>query len=65
MKSFGIQPLVLLFCSFKSLGVFGNLELIKNFLNGSIHKDWKIIHSIVDTMVGHTGLRIVIRADLR
>ena len=43
-----------LLCGFKTLGVLGDLELVEDFLDGTVHEHRKIVHGVVDTMVGHT-----------
>ena len=53
-----------LFCSLETLGVLGNLELVDDVLDRSVHEDRKVVHRVVDTVVGHTGLRIVVCTDL-
>ena len=48
----------------EALGVLGDLELVEDVLDGTVHEDRKIVHRVVDAMVGHTGLRIVVCTDL-
>ncbi len=50
--------------SLEPLCVLGNLKLVDDVLDRSVHKDRKIVHRVVDTMIGHTGLRIVVCTDL-
>ena len=59
-----ISDLLHLFSSLETLSVFSNLELIKNVLNRTVHEYRKVIHCIVDTMVGHTRLRLIVSTDL-
>ena len=49
----------------ETLCVLGYLELVYTLLDIAIHECRKIIHRPVDTMIGHTGLRIVICTNLR
>ena len=49
---------------FETLCVLGYLELVYTLLDIAIHECRKIIHRPVDTMIGHTGLRIVICTNL-
>ena len=43
-----------LLCCFEALCVLGNLELVKDILDRSIHEYRKIVHCVVDTVIGHT-----------
>ena len=43
-----------LLCCFEALGVLGNLELVEDILDRSIHEYRKIVHCVVDTVIGHT-----------
>lgn len=56
---------VLLSGLFQTLGVLGYLELVDALLDVTVHEDRKVVHRPVDAVIGHTALRIVVRADLR
>ena len=43
----------MLFSSLETLCILGNLKLVDHFLDRSVHEDRKIVHRVVDTMVGH------------
>ena len=43
-----------LFCSFETLGVLSNHELVKDILDRTVHENRKVVHGVVDTVVGHT-----------
>ena len=54
----GCHAVVLLSCCLfrclETLCVLGDLELVDNVLDGTVHKYRKVVHRVVDTMVGHT-----------
>ena len=37
----------------ETLSVLSNLKLIENFLNSTIHEDRKVVHCVVDTVIGN------------
>lgn len=55
---------VLLSGLFQTLGVLGYLKLVDTLLDVTVHKDREVVHRPIDAVVGHTALRIVVRADL-
>ena len=48
---------------FQTLGVLCDLELVDALLDVTVHKDREVVHRPVDTVVGHTALRVVVSAD--
>ena len=44
----------ILFRSLEALGILCDLELVKDILDGSVHEYRKIVHCVVDAMIGHT-----------
>ena len=38
----------------ETLCVLGDLKLVDHILDRSIHEDRKVVHRVVDTVVGHT-----------
>ena len=48
---------------FQSLGVFGHLQSLDGLLDVTIHKAREVVHGKVDTMVGHTILRVIVSTD--
>ena len=44
----------MLFCCFESLCVLGDLKLVDDILDCSVHEDWEVVHRVVDTVIGHT-----------
>lgn len=53
-KLFRDIVLVRLLFALETFGVLGDGKLVDNLLDGSVHKDREVIHSIVDTVIGHT-----------
>ena len=45
---------VRLFSSLEALCILGNLELVDHILDRSVHEDRKVVHRVVDAVVGHT-----------
>jgi len=48
-----MPPKLLLF-ALETFGVLSDGKLVDNLLDGTIHKDREVIHSIVDAVIGHT-----------
>ena len=42
---------------FEAFGVFGNLELVDDFLDVTVHKHGEVVHRVADAVVGDARLR--------
>ena len=43
----------MLFSCLETLCVLGDLELVDHILDGTVHENRKVVHGVVDTVVGH------------
>ena len=59
----GLESILDFHCLFQSLRVFGHLQGLNGLLDVTVHKACEVVHGKVDTMVGHTVLRIVVGTD--
>ena len=57
-------PAGLLRSRLQTLGVLGYGQLVDDLLDVTIHEDGQVVHRVVDAVVCHTGLGVVVGADL-